>query len=271
MVAFPPCKINLGLKVLHRRADGYHDIDTCFYPVPRTDILEVVPASEFSFTSSGLTITGVNDENICVKAYKLLQQEFDLPPAAIYLHKLIPAGAGLGGGSSDATWTLRTLNEVFDLAMDDSRLADYASRLGSDCPFFIHSTPMIGNGRGELLSSTSISLKGKYIVIVRPDIHVSTQLAYQAIVPDLQVTSIREIIETFSPEQWRDRLSNQFEPFVMKRYPAIARIRDDLYASGALYASMSGSGSAVFGLFRTEVNLAQAFTGYDCWSGWLDV
>jgi 4-diphosphocytidyl-2-C-methyl-D-erythritol kinase len=271
MVAFPPCKINLGLNVLRRRVDGYHDIDTCFYPVPRTDILEIVPASEFSFTMTGLDVPGQGDENLCVKAYRLLQKDFDVPPAAIHLHKLIPPGAGLGGGSSDGTWALRLLNLTFDLGIDDKRLAEYAAKLGSDSPFFLHKAAMIGNGRGEQLSATRVSLRGKYLVLVRPDIHVSTQSAYSAIVPDPRSVSVRGIVESVPPEQWRNKLNNQFESFVMSKYPVIGRIKEDLYSAGAIYASMSGSGSAVFGLFITEVNLSRLFAGHDYWAGILEV
>jgi 4-diphosphocytidyl-2-C-methyl-D-erythritol kinase len=271
MVAFPPCKINLGLNVLRRRADGYHDIDTCFYPVPRTDILEIVPASKSSFTMTGLNVPGRGDENLCVKAYELLQNDFDVPPAAIHLHKLIPPGAGLGGGSSDGTWTLKVLNQTFDLGIDDKRLSEYAAMLGSDCPFFLHPAAMIGNGRGEQLSAAKISLAGKYVVMVRPDIHVSTQSAYSAIVPDPLAASVRGIVESVPPEQWRNKLSNQFESFVMSKYPVIGRVKEDLYSAGAFYASMSGSGSAVFGLFSTEVNLSRTFSGHDYWAGFLEV
>lgn len=270
MVGFPPCKINLGLNVLRRRTDGYHDIETCFYPVPRTDILEVVPSAEFRFELTGIAIPGSGDDNLCVKAYELLRKDHGLPPASIYLHKLIPPGSGIGGGSSDGTATLRMLNKVFDLKQSVSDLAGYAERLGSDCPFFLHDRPMIGTGRGEQLSTVRVSLKGKYIVMVRPDIHISTQSAYQAVVPHTPDVDIRSLVEGHPPEEWRDKLSNQFEAFAMSRYSVIGRIREDLYKAGAFYASMSGSGSAVYGLFNMEKDLSLSFAGMDYWAGWLE-
>jgi 4-diphosphocytidyl-2-C-methyl-D-erythritol kinase len=269
MVAFPPCKINLGLNVLHRRTDGYHDIETCFYPLPRTDILEVVPASEFRFELTGISIPGAGDDNLCVRAYNMLKADHSLPPAAIYLHKMIPAGSGLGGGSSDGTATLQLLNKVFDLKLTDADLAGYAGRLGSDCPFFLFNQPMIGSGRGEQLSPVRVSLNGKYVVVVRPDIHVSTQSAYQAVVPRTPEVDVRRIVEGLPPEEWREHLTNQFEAFVMSKYPVIGRVREDLYQAGAFYASMSGSGSAVFGLFNMEKDVTRTFAGMDYWAGWL--
>jgi 4-diphosphocytidyl-2-C-methyl-D-erythritol kinase len=271
MVAFPPCKINLGLQVLRRRADGYHDIETCFYPVPRTDVLEIVPAREFRFEQTGISIPGSIEDNLCVKAYRLLQKDYDLGAVEIYLHKLIPAGSGLGGGSSDGTWTLRLLNSVFNLSISDSKMADYAVRLGSDCPFFLHDAPMIGTARGEQLSPTKVSLKGKYLVIVRPDVHVSTRTAYEAVTPGLQKENIKSIVESIPVNQWQGRLVNQFEPVVMSNHPVIGQIRDNLYRAGAVFAGMSGSGSAVFGLFEAQKDLSNNFTDMDYWSGWLTV
>jgi 4-diphosphocytidyl-2-C-methyl-D-erythritol kinase len=267
MVGFPPCKINLGLNILRRRNDGYHDIETCFYPLPRTDILEVVPAGKFKFELTGISIPGPGDDNLCVKAYEMLRKDYALPPVAIHLHKLIPPGSGLGGGSSDGTATLKLLNDVFDLKITDAVLGTYAVRLGSDCPFFLHDQPMIGTGRGEQLAPARVSLKGKFIVMVRPDIHVSTQSAYQAVVPRPADVTIKSIVENSQPEEWRNNLSNQFEAFVMSKYPVIGRIREDLYQAGAFYASMSGSGSAVFGLFNMEKDLSRSFAGMDYWAG----
>jgi 4-diphosphocytidyl-2-C-methyl-D-erythritol kinase len=267
MIGFPPCKINLGLNVLHRRTDGYHDIETCFYPLPRTDIIEVVPAASFHFELSGIDIPGLDNDNLCVKAYEMLRKDHSLPPVAIYLHKLIPTGAGLGGGSSDGTATLRLLNQVFNLNLSTTDLASYAARLGSDCAFFLHDQPMIGTGRGEKLSPVRISLKGLYIIMVRPDIHVSTQSAYQSVTPRTPDMDLRSIVEGMRPEEWRDKLTNQFEPLVMSKYPVIGRVREDLYHAGALYSSMSGSGSAVYGLFNMEKDLSRAFAGMDYWAG----
>jgi 4-diphosphocytidyl-2-C-methyl-D-erythritol kinase len=269
MVAFPPCKVNLGLNILRRRPDGYHDIETCFYPVPRTDVLEIVPSREFKFVQTGIDIPGPENENICVKAYELLKKDRQIGPVEIHLHKLIPPGAGLGAGSSDGAWTLRLLNDVFNLSLSHSTLSEYAGKLGSDCSFFMHEKPMIGTGRGDQLKEVEVSLKGKFIVIVRPDVHISTQEAYSAIVPEADVISVRSVVETLPPDRWKGKLVNQFEANACRKHPEIKKIREELYANGALYASMTGSGSAVFGLFDAEVKPLGGFRGMDYWSGWL--
>lgn len=269
MVAFPYCKINLGLHILRRRTDGYHDIETCFYPVPRTDILEVVPASTFSFESSGLVIPGSANENLCVKAYELLRQTRRLPAVQILLHKMVPMGAGLGGGSSDGTWTLKLLNEVCGLRLSKEELSRYALALGSDCAFFLHDGAQIGTRRGEVLSPAAVSLKGKYIVIVRPDVHISTKAAYEGVVPHEARHSIRSIVEQSKPAQWKDVLVNQFEHNVIERFPVVGSCKQELYHAGAVYASMSGSGSSVYGIFDQEVKLQDRLGMHDYWSGWL--
>jgi 4-diphosphocytidyl-2-C-methyl-D-erythritol kinase len=238
VVAFPNCKINLGLNVLRKRIDNFHDIETCFYPIPWTDILEVVPSDHFEFTLSGNAIPG--DDNLCVKAYELLKT----PPAKIHLHKIIPTGAGLGGGSSDAAWTLRLLNEVFQLKLTKDELRRYASQLGSDCPFFIDDVPMIGKGRGEILTEAPAVLKGKFIVIITPPVHVSTAEAYAGIVPKESKLDLENIRS----------LKNDFEESIFRKYPVIKSVKDDLLKAGAEYASMSGSGSAVFGIFSMDPN-----------------
>jgi 4-diphosphocytidyl-2-C-methyl-D-erythritol kinase len=269
MVAFPPCKINLGLRVLRRRPDGYHDIETCFYPIPRTDVLEVVPSKQFRFMQTGIDIPGSQSDNICVKAYELLKRDLDIGPVEIHLHKLIPAGSGLGAGSSDGAWTLRLLDTLFGLSLSSSKLSAYARQLGSDCSFFIQDKPMFGEGRGDHLSEANLSLNGKFVAIVCPDVHVSTHDAYQAIVPESKGVNIKSIVETLAPEKWKDVLRNQFEDHAFKRYPQIQNIREELYRTGALYAAMSGSGSAVFGLFNSEVSRSEKFASLDYWSGWL--
>lgn len=244
MVAFPPCKINLGLNVVRKRSDGFHDIETCFYPIRWTDILEVIPSNKFEFTTSGNAIPG--DDNLCVRAYKLL----NTPPAKIHLHKIIPTGAGLGGGSSDAAWTLRLLNDVFGLNLSKEELKNYASQLGSDCAFFIEDVPMIGTGRGEILTKANIDLSGKYIVIIKPDIHVSTAEAYASIVPKESEFNLNDL----------NSLKNDFEVSVFKKYPQIEKIKAALYEAGASYASMSGSGSAVFGIFTAPPSMSSLST-----------
>lgn len=267
MIFFPPCKINLGLHVVSKRPDGYHNLETCFYPIPFTDILEIIPSTQFSFTSSGIDIPGDRNENLCVKAYHLLAKDFKLPRVSIHVHKIIPAGAGLGGGSSDAAYTLRLLNEVFNLKLGADSLSMYASQLGSDCTFFTHNAPKLGTGRGEVLDDISVSLKGKFLLLVKPDVHVSTAEAYAGVHPKQPLISLREILERKSMKDWKSILRNDFEESIFKKYPAIEALKQKLYSLGAVYASMSGSGASVFGIFDREVNLRSEFEGSFCWSG----
>lgn len=269
MVAFPHCKINLGLHVISRREDGYHNIETCFYPVPWTDILEVIPSKEFTFTSSGSVIPGKEADNLCVKAYQFLQTQFKLEPVKIHLHKVLPTGAGLGGGSSDAAFTLRLLNTVFNLKFTTNQLKEFASQLGSDCTFFVEDKPMLGSGRGEQLTELQLSLKGYYLVVVKPDIHVSTAEAYAGVLPQQPDKTIAEIL-SYPIAKWKDNLVNDFEKSVFKKYPSIEEIKNELYNCGAIYASMSGSGSSVYGIFQSETDLSSHFEGAQYWSDYLN-
>ena len=269
MVVFPHCKINLGLHVISKREDGYHTIETCFYPVPWRDILEIIPAKEFSFTSSGAIIPGKEEDNLCIKAYHLLKTQFNLDPVKIHLHKVIPSGAGLGGGSSDAAFALRLLNSVFDLKLNGQQLRGYASQLGSDCSFFIEDKPMLGSGRGEQLVDLSLSLKGLYLVIVKPDIHVSTAEAYAGVKPQVAHQTLAKVLSQPVGE-WKHLLFNDFEKSVFAKYPAIEIIKNELYNQGAIYASMSGSGSAVFGIFRLQTERSHQFNGMHYWADYLN-
>jgi 4-diphosphocytidyl-2-C-methyl-D-erythritol kinase len=259
MVSFPFCKINLGLQIVEKRTDGYHNLKTCFYPIPWTDVLEIIPSRGFSFDTTGIQVSGKMEDNLCVKAYQLLKSEFKLPPVQIHLHKIIPMGAGLGGGSSDAAFALRLLNEIFQLQLTTDSLIKYASVLGSDCSFFISDDPKFGDGRGEVLSNISVSLKGKFILMVKPPIHVSTAAAFAGIVPSLPTYDLKKVLETTPMSQWRNILHNDFETSVFKQYPAIENIKDKMYSLGAEYSSMSGSGSTVFGLFSRPVDLRREF------------
>jgi 4-diphosphocytidyl-2-C-methyl-D-erythritol kinase len=267
MVNFPPCKINLGLSVLSKRADGYHNLETCFYPLPWCDILEVIPAETFLFTSTGNDIPGEHDDNLCVRAYRLLKAEFKLDPVNIHLHKIIPSGAGLGGGSSDAAYTLRLLNDIFSLSLDRHSLMEYAARLGSDCAFFIQDSPMLGTGRGEILKEIPLSLNDKFFVVVNPDIHVSTADAFANIIPRAAAPPVAEVILNYPITKWKEFLKNDFEETVFKKYGDIKLIKEKLYAQGATYATMSGSGSAVVGIFDQEVKISDQFPGETVWSG----
>ncbi len=271
MVVFPHCKINLGLQVLFKRPDGYHELSTCFYPVPWTDILEIIEAPAFQFTQTGTDIPGSADENLCVKAYRLLSKEYALPPVHIHLHKIIPTGAGLGGGSSDAAFTLKLLNEKFALRLSLLQLQQYAATLGSDCAFFLHTKPMWGSGRGEVLTEAPVSLKGKYLVLVKPDVHVSTAAAYAGIQPAVPGRRVEQLLTELGVEDWKHVLVNDFEKIVFPAFTEIEPIKNALYRHGAIYASMSGSGAAVFGLFDREVSLHHFFPSATCWSGYLTV
>lgn len=267
-VSFPPCKINLGLQIISRRPDGYHNITTCFYPLPWSDVLEILPSDQVEFTLTGLAIPGSREDNLCLKAYYLLKEDFRLPPVQIHLHKIIPAGAGLGGGSSDAAHVLRLLNGIFTLNLSADQMKSYAAWIGSDCAFFTQDAPMMGTSRGEVLNPVNISLKGYYGVLVNPGIHVSTAAAYAGVVPETPAANTQEII-ALPVAKWRENLRNDFEPSVFKLHPDIQSIKERLYSSGALYASMSGSGSSVFGIYNKEMDSANLFSGLPGWSGWL--
>lgn len=265
MVSFPPCKINLGLHVLRKRSDGYHDLETSFYPIPWTDILEIIPAGETSFTQSGIHIPGNPEDNLCLKAYHLLQKDFNLNPVSIHLHKIVPMGAGLGGGSSDAAYTLRLLNQLFKLNIPQHDLAQYATKIGSDCSFFIFDQPMIGKGRGEILTPLNLDLTGKFLLLVKPDIHIATASAYKGVTPHEPSTPLSEILDQ-PIAHWRKLLQNDFEHSVFEKQPELSHIKNALYLSGALYASMSGSGSTLYGIFDKPIDIAN-FSPYSCWSG----
>lgn len=272
LVVFPNAKINLGLNILRKRPDGYHDIASCFVPVPYTDILEILPAQKFSFASSGIPIPGNEKDNLCIKAYQLLQKDFQLPPVQIHLHKVIPIGAGLGGGSADASFTLRCLNEMFELYLDDFLLEEYAAKLGSDCPFFIRNEAVMAYGTGNEFEAINLNWQNPYLLLATPAIHVATAEAYAGIQPDDSRTDPKEIIEKKPLPKWKELLRNDFETTVFQKYPAIAGIKDRLYESGAIYASMSGSGASVFGIFeqQPETALEDYFSADNTiWQGWL--
>ncbi|MDR2287267.1 MAG: 4-(cytidine 5'-diphospho)-2-C-methyl-D-erythritol kinase [Prevotellaceae bacterium] len=253
MISFPCAKINLGLNVVSKRDDGYHNIETVFFPVTElTDILEIVESDRFLFTQTGIHVDAATEDNLCVKAFRILEKDYSLPPVSIYLHKVIPLGAGLGGGSSDAAFTLTSLNKIFGLGISHERLKSYAAMLGSDCAFFIDNIPSKASGRGELLEPVEIDISGLYIKIVTPDIHVSTKEAYANITPHIPDISITEIIK-LPVEQWKNKLHNDFEKSIFMLHPTIAGIKEKMYEQGAVYSSMSGSGASVFGLFKIKI------------------
>ena len=255
MITFPNAKINLGLNIVEKRPDGYHNLETVFYPVPVEDALEVniwnESTQKFRLHQAGLEIAGEAENNLVVKAYKLLDERFNLPPVDIHLFKHIPSGAGLGGGSSDAAYMLKLLNEKFNLKLSDKNLEEYAARLGADCAFFIRNAPTYAEGIGNIFSPISLSLKGYQIVLVKPDIFVSTRDAFAQIKPHRQEIPLKEVIKQ-PIEEWKERMVNDFEESVFPQFPAIKEIKEKLYEAGAIYAAMTGSGSSVFGLFKPE-------------------
>lgn len=248
MILFPFAKINIGLEVLRKRPDNFHDLETIFYPLNLCDILEINKSDTFNFSLSGIPFVDFTEENIVVKAYKLLQQDYNLPPVCIHLHKLIPTGAGLGGGSSDATFTLIGLNELFNLNLDKNQLMDYASKLGSDCAFFLFNYPVFAEGRGNIFSKLEIDLKNYSLVLIKPLNSVSTVSAYNRVVPKIPEYSLKESIK-LPVKLWNGRIVNRFEDGVFEEIPQIRSIKEKLYNEGAIFASMSGSGSSVFGIF----------------------
>jgi 4-diphosphocytidyl-2-C-methyl-D-erythritol kinase len=267
MIVFPNCKINIGLYVVGKRPDGYHNIETIFYPIPITDALEVltdgaVGANGVNFAVSGQHIPGPWQQNLCVKAYELLKADFEtkMPPVQVHLHKHIPMGAGLGGGSSNGAHMLLLLNSLYGLGLDQQALKTYALQLGSDCPFFIENTPCLGSGRGEVLQPVDLNLRGYHLVLINPGIHVSTAAAFAGIVPGQPAQSLHNMWQ-LPVEDWRSAIQNQFEASVFALHPEIENIKQRLYDLGAVYASMSGSGSTVYGLFKQPVELDFA-TGY---------
>jgi 4-diphosphocytidyl-2-C-methyl-D-erythritol kinase len=273
MVLFPHCKINLGLFVLGKRSDdGYHDISTCFYPVGWKDALEIIPgpADKIPIGLSGIQIPGDPDDNLCVKAVKLLKKDFDLPGVRIHLHKSIPTGSGLGGGSSDAAFTLKILDRMFHLYLDEEILARYSSRLGSDCSFFLCDKPRLASGRGEVLSDISIDLAGKMVTLVYPGISINTTSAYEQIKPMDRESSIKDIIENQPISTWKNELVNDFEKVVFSHYPELESIKKSFYDQGACFASMSGSGSCIYGIFNKYPRELFRFPAhYKVWTGLL--
>jgi len=253
MIIFPPCKINIGLQVISRRDDGYHNIATSFYPLPLTDALEIITSAELSFHVSGNAIPGNTKDNLCLKAYHLLKKDYPrLPPVDIYLHKVIPIGAGLGGGSSDAAYMLRLLNTKHRLAITWEKLQKYASMLGSDCAFFLQDRPCCATGRGDQLYPFSgEDLSHYHFMLVCPDIHINTAEAYKGIIPAMPSVPLPDLLRR-PIDTWKDTLVNDFEKPVFEAYPALAEIKETLYRHGALYASLSGSGAAVYGIFPKE-------------------
>ncbi|MXV52519.1 4-(cytidine 5'-diphospho)-2-C-methyl-D-erythritol kinase [Pedobacter sp. HMF7647] len=254
MISFPNAKINIGLSVVNRRADGYHNLETVFYPINIKDALEIVEAKELLFTSSGIEIPGYANENLCLKAYELIAKDYDVPPVHIHLHKNIPIGAGLGGGSADAAFFIRLMNDKFDLNITQQSMDAYARKLGADCAFFLKNVPVFARGRGDEFAEIKLSLEKYYIVLVMPPVHVSTAEAYRGVEPAKPAKSMKELIE-LPVKQWQETVRNDFEKSVFTNHPKIRGVKAALYEAGAVYASMSGSGSSVYGIFSNQIKL----------------
>jgi len=301
MICFPNAKINLGLHIVSRRQDGYHNLETVFYPIGLKEALEIVPtipygssasgrpgmsytspaphtgnlpatsdtapapARPYRFFQTGNVIQGSEEDNLVIKALKLMTAGHDIPDIDIHLLKKIPSGAGLGGGSSDAAFMLRLLNDNFSLGYSDRELAHLGAQLGADCPFFIHNKPAFATGIGDVLEPLDIDLSNLFFVLVKPEITVSTREAYAMITPHKPEVSLKEIVKKPLSE-WKEQMKNDFETPVFKKYPEICTIKQQLYDLGAVYASMSGSGSSVYGFFQTEPDLKEMFNHHFVWT-----
>ncbi|MEO7314099.1 MAG: 4-(cytidine 5'-diphospho)-2-C-methyl-D-erythritol kinase [Ginsengibacter sp.] len=271
MVTFPNCKINLGLNILQKREDGYHDINTIFLPIPWYDVLEIIssPEKKISIKTTGLN-SGIPADNLCLKAYHLIKKNYPhLPEISIYLHKTIPAGAGLGGGSADAAFMLTLLNNKFDLKIPSAKMYEYAGLLGSDCSFFLFNKPAIASGKGEILKQIDLSLAEKKIFILNPGIHIPTAQIFKEIQPAFPTKSLEEIIHQ-PIETWKNELKNDFEEIVLPKFPIVEEMKNTLYDFGAEYASMTGTGSTLYAIF--EEGFSEKFPENPDWiSKWVKI
>jgi len=265
MIVFPNCKINLGLNIVRKRKDGFHDLETFFYPLNICDAVEIIQTNDsnyvnnITYTSTGLAIAGNEQNNLCIKAYQLLKKDFPLLPSIkMHLHKNIPMGAGLGGGSADGAFVLKLLNQKFNLQLSQQQLINYALQLGSDCPFFIINKPCFATSRGEKMNEININLSAYKLLLVNPQIHISTSWAFANIQPTIPSKSIQQII-TQPIHTWKNELVNDFEKPVFQQHTSIYSIKNEMYKMGALYAAMSGSGSTIFGIFEKEKKLSYSF------------
>jgi 4-diphosphocytidyl-2-C-methyl-D-erythritol kinase len=268
MLVFPNCKINLGLQVISKRDDGFHNIESCFYPVNWCDALEVInyngSEGAFKFSQTGIKIEGNIKNNLVYKAWEILSNKKQLPPLLVHLHKNVPMGAGLGGGSSDGASLINVINEKFnlDFSVEEKRVT--ASQLGSDCAFFIENKPVLASGKGDQFSNLKVDLSKYFLLVVHPPIHSNTKEAYEGLILRKPTHSLREVVEQAPVNEWKNLLVNDFEDSVFKKHPAIKSLKETFYSAGAVYASMSGSGSSVYGLFEKEpeMNFPNDYTFY---------
>nr|WP_183588277.1 4-(cytidine 5'-diphospho)-2-C-methyl-D-erythritol kinase [Mucilaginibacter lappiensis] len=254
MILFPNAKINIGLNITERRPDGYHNLETIFYPINIKDALEVVVSDKLSFESSGLDIPGRVEDNLCIKGYHLLKNDHDLPPVSIHLHKNIPIGAGLGGGSADAAYFIRLMDQQFELGLSVEEMTGYARKLGADCAFFIENKPVFAFEKGDEFESIKLDLSNYKIALVMPDVHISTAEAFRGIKPSPVKESLFDLI-TEPITEWKKNIKNDFEASIFKNHVEIRGVKAALYEAGAIYASMSGSGASVFGIFEQTPDL----------------
>ena len=273
MLVFPNAKLNLGLYVTERRPDGFHSLESVFLPLPWTDVLEILPAPagqpKTSIVLTGCPIPGAPATNLCVRAYELLQADFpQLPPAQLYLHKIVPIGAGLGGGSADAAFTLKAANNLFSLSLSAEALENYARRLGSDCAFFIRNKPVLAVEKGDVFEEIDLNLTGTGCMVIYPNLHISTAEAYARITPQQPAHPLRAALAQ-PMTMWRETVSNDFETALTPTYPVLAKIKQQFYTAGAAYASLSGSGSAVYGLWPAGQEIAPLVwpAGFTVWQG----
>jgi 4-diphosphocytidyl-2-C-methyl-D-erythritol kinase len=265
MVIFSGAKINLGLQVLSKRPDGFHDLSTCFYPIGWTDAIEVIEANITEVYNSGLSILGTKADNLVYRAWDSLQLGYGIPPVDIYCHKVVPMGAGLGGGSADAVAVLKACNQLFDIGLDNDQLRAIAIKLGSDCPFFVEAKPVLATGRGEYFTDINLDLAAYQMVVVHPGFGVSTTQAFSRVIPNAKVADLKTVLQQ-PISQWQGLLVNDFEPSVFAQCPAVAALKLQFIDAGAVYTSMSGSGSAVYGLFETPINPALVFGEMSWWA-----
>jgi len=256
MLAFANAKINLGLNITEKRSDGFHNIETIFYPIQLSDSVEITDADETTVVVKGIHIPGNLTDNLCLKAYNLVKKEYNLPAQQITLLKNIPVGAGLGGGSADAACLIKLLNNKFELSLSESEMLKYARQLGADCAFFIQNKPVYAFGKGDEFEHVNLDLNPYYLVLVKPPVHSNTALAYSNVKPKKPLLSLKEIIH-LSPTTWKNKVINDFEQSIFHQYPQIRQIKTSLYDAGATFALMSGSGSSVFAIFNQPVKLPQ--------------
>jgi 4-diphosphocytidyl-2-C-methyl-D-erythritol kinase len=264
MILFAPAKINIGLKVLNKRPDGYHNLDSIFYPIPLFDIMEFSKSDTFQLISSGLTVDADPNDNLVYKAYDLINKRYKIGGLKIHLHKIIPMGAGLGGGSSDASTTLLAINKLFDLRITKDELAGFAKQLGADCPFFIYNKVVIARGIGTEFENLDLDLSNYHIVLIKPDIHISTAEAYAGVKLEGAEAKL-DLSILNSQNQWRGQYINSFENHLFQKYPLLSELKESLYKHGAAYASMSGSGSTIFGLFENKPKVIDAWKKHFVW------